>query len=341
MESFTTFGMVGLGRMGAGLVRRAQRAGIDAVGFDPSPDAVAAVVRDGARGAKSLADLVAQLPAPRVVWVMVPAGSITESVVTDLIGMLDEGDIVIDGGNSYYRDDIRRSGYAASRGVLYLDVGTSGGVWGLERGFSLMIGGPEFAVTWLTPLWSALSPGVAAAPRTRPGAEPVQPQEHGWLHCGPSGAGHFVKMVHNGIEYGLMAAYAEGLNVLKGANAGSAARESDAETAPLSDPQFYQYDFDIPAIAEVWRRGSVVGSWLLDLTATALAEDPHLDEYSGRVSDSGEGRWTAIAAIEEGVPTPVLSSALQSRLESQGAATYANKVLSAMRKGFGGHAEKG
>lgn len=340
MEAFTTFGMVGLGRMGTGLVRRAQVAGISAVGFDPSEDAVVEIESTGTQGARTLSDLVAALPAPRVIWVMVPAGRVTESVVTDVLNMLSAGDIIIDGGNSYYRDDIHMSKRATELGISYLDVGTSGGVWGQERGFSLMIGGDTDAVTYLTPLWDALCPGVGAAARTDEERSDVSSAEHGWLHCGPSGAGHFVKMVHNGIEYGLMAAYAEGLNVLRGANAGTAARDADAETAPLSHPEFYQYQFDIPAIAEVWRRGSVVGSWLLDLTAQALAQDPNLDSYSGRVSDSGEGRWTAIAAIEEGVPTPVLSAALQSRFESQGSSLYANKVLSAMRKQFGGHTEK-
>ncbi len=340
MESFSTIAMVGLGRMGAGLVRRARRMGIGVIGYDSSPDSVAALIDEGVTAATSLADLVNRLPVPRTVWVMVPAGAITESVVDELIDLLDEGDILIDGGNSYYRDDIRRAAVAAGRGISYLDVGTSGGVWGEQRGFSLMIGGAGRAVDWLIPLWDALSPGVEAAPRTNADLENVSPAEQGWLHCGPSGAGHFVKMVHNGIEYGLMAAYAEGFNVLRSANAGSATREADAETAPLSDPEFYRYDFDIPAIAEVWRRGSVVGSWLLDLTASALAEDPDLHGYSGRVSDSGEGRWTAIAAIEEGVPTPVLTAALQSRFESQGSGLYANKILSAMRKEFGGHAEK-
>jgi 6-phosphogluconate dehydrogenase len=340
MNSFTTFGMVGLGRMGAGLVKRARHGGITAVGFDNSAANIDALAGPGFSGAQGLADLARQLPAPRVVWIMVPAGDITESVVTELLTVLEEGDVIIDGGNSYYRDDIRRSALASEKGISYLDVGTSGGVWGFDRGFSLMIGGPSEVVSWLSPLWDALSPGVEAAPRTNPDLASVSPQEHGWLHCGPSGAGHFVKMVHNGIEYGLMAAYAEGLNVLKHANAGKQDRETDAETAPLADPQFYQYDFDIPAIAEVWRRGSVVGSWLLDLTASALAADPHLADFKGRVSDSGEGRWTAIAAIEEGVPAPVLTAALQSRFDSQGSSLFANQVLSAMRRQFGGHTEK-
>ena len=335
-----TLGMVGLGRMGANLVRRAMSAGHHAVVFDPQPAAVSALTSDGATGTDSLAALVDALPAPRTVWVMVPAGHITESVVGDLIGLLSPGDCIIDGGNSYYRDDIRRSTAADAKGIDYLDVGTSGGVWGLERGYCLMIGGPTETVTRLTPLWDALAPGMESAERT-PGrtGEPT-PEEQGWLHCGPSGAGHFVKMVHNGIEYGLMAAYAEGLNILKHANAGKVSRDADAETAPLSDPQYYQYDLDIPAIAEVWRRGSVVGSWLLDLTASALHASPELEGFSGRVSDSGEGRWTSIAAIEEGVPAPVLTSALYERFESQGSGVFAGKVLSAMRKEFGGHDEK-
>ena len=335
-----TLGMVGLGRMGANLVRRAMADGHRAVVYDPQAEAVATLAAEGATGADGLAALVAALPAPRTVWVMVPAGHITESVVSELTDLLEAGDCLIDGGNSYYRDDIRRGETAAAKGIDYLDVGTSGGVWGRERGFCLMIGGPDASVLRLAPLWDTIAPGVDTAPRT-PGREgDPAPEERGWLHCGASGAGHFVKMVHNGIEYGLMAAYAEGLNVLKHANAGTVARDADAETAPLSDPQFYQYDLDIPAIAEVWRRGSVVGSWLLDLTSLALLRSPGLDEFSGRVSDSGEGRWTAIAAIEEGVPTPVLTSALYERFESQGAGLFAGKVLSAMRKEFGGHDEK-
>jgi 6-phosphogluconate dehydrogenase len=333
-------GMVGLGRMGANLVRRAMADGHSAVVYDPQPDAVAALAAEGATGTSSLADLVAALPAPRSVWVMVPAGHITETVLAELTDLLDEGDCLIDGGNSYYRDDIRRGTVAAGRGIDYLDVGTSGGVWGKDRGYCLMIGGPDRAVDRLSPLWDTIAPGVDSAPRTEGRTGDPSPEERGWLHCGPSGAGHFVKMVHNGIEYGLMSAYAEGFNVLKHANAGKQTRDADAETAPLSDPQFYQYDLDIPAIAEVWRRGSVVGSWLLDLTALALQKSPELDEFSGRVSDSGEGRWTSIAAIEEGVPTPVLTASLYERFESQGGGLFADKVLSAMRKEFGGHDEK-
>ena len=326
--------------MGANLVRRAMADGHSCVVFDPHADAVTALAGEGAIGTDSLAELVAALPSPRTVWVMVPAGEITESVVGDLIDLLSEGDCIIDGGNSYYRDDIRRSALASQQGVDYLDVGTSGGVWGLERGYCLMIGGPDSTVTRLTSLWDTIAPGVEAAERTYGRTGVPAPEEHGWLHCGPSGAGHFVKMVHNGIEYGLMAAYAEGLNILKHANAGLVARDADAETAPLTDPEFYQYELDIPAIAEVWRRGSVVGSWLLDLTALALQESPTLEGFSGRVSDSGEGRWTSIAAIDEGVPAPVLTSALYERFESQGNGRFAGQLLSAMRKQFGGHDEK-
>ena len=335
-----TLGMVGLGRMGANLVRRAMADGHSAVVYDPQPAAVQTLVSEGATGAASLAELVAALPAPRAIWVMVPAGDITEKVVTDLMGLMEDGDALIDGGNSYYRDDLRRAQQCAAKGIDYVDVGTSGGVWGRERGFCLMVGGPDRAVNRLSSLWDTIAPGVDSAPRT-PGrtGEPTQ-AEHGWLHCGPNGAGHFVKMVHNGIEYALMAAYAEGLNILKHANAGKVARDADAETAPLTHPEFYQYDLDIPAIAELWRRGSVVGSWLLDLTAIALLKSPELSEFSGRVSDSGEGRWTAIAAIEEGVPAAVLTSSLFERFESQGNAVYADKLLSAMRKEFGGHDEK-
>ncbi len=335
-----TLGMVGLGRMGANLVRRAMADGHSAVVYDPQPAAVQALVDEGATGASSLADLVAQLPAPRTVWVMVPAGTITESVVSQLTDLLSPGDALIDGGNSYYRDDIRRAEACDAKGIDYIDVGTSGGVWGRERGFCLMIGGPDRSVNRLAGLWDTIAPGVDSAPRT-PGLTGTPSQaEHGWLHCGPHGAGHFVKMVHNGIEYALMAAYAEGLNILAHANAGKVERTADAETAPLTDPQYYQYDLDIPAIAEVWRRGSVVGSWLLDLTALALSKSPTLEEFSGRVSDSGEGRWTSIAAIEEGVPASVLTAALFERFESQGNALFADKLLSAMRKEFGGHDEK-
>lgn len=334
------FGMVGLGRMGAGLVRRAMRDGHSAVVTDRDPAAVAALAADGAVGAPDLAGLVAAMQAPRSVWIMVPAGAITESVVDELSGLLEPGDTIIDGGNSYYRDDIRRAGALAGKGIHYIDVGTSGGVWGLERGFCLMIGGEDEPVNRLAPLWQTIAPGVDTAPRTAGRTGEPTPEEQGWLHCGPNGAGHFVKMVHNGIEYGLMAAYAEGLGILAQADAGTEHRDSDAETAPLTDPQFYQYNIDIPAVAEVWRRGSVVGSWLLDLTALALQKSPDLNEFGGRVSDSGEGRWTAVAAIEEGVPAPTLAAALFSRFSSQGNGLFSNKILSAMRKEFGGHDEK-
>jgi 6-phosphogluconate dehydrogenase len=291
-------------------------------------------------GADSLADLAAKMTAPRNVWIMVPAGAITEAVVHELGGLLDRGDTMIDGGNSYYRDDIRRSESLRPQGVHYVDCGTSGGVWGLDRGYSLMIGGDDEAVNRLDPIWASVAPGVDSAPRTAERTGALLPGEAGWLHCGPSGAGHFVKMVHNGIEYGLMAAYAEGLNILKHADTGLRQREADAETAPLEHPEYYQYSFDLPAITEVWRRGSVVGSWLLDLTALALSRSGDLAEFSGRVSDSGEGRWTSIAAIEEGVPAPVLTEALYSRFDSQGMADFAYKVMSAQRKEFGGHDEK-
>jgi 6-phosphogluconate dehydrogenase len=333
-------GMVGLGRMGANLVRRLSRAGHDCVVFDVNPAAVQALEAEGATGASSLEDLVANLSAPRAVWVMVPAGEITAQTVSDLAGNLGPGDVIIDGGNSYYRDDIARAEAVRAMGIHYVDVGTSGGVWGLERGFCLMIGGEREVVERLTPIFAAIAPGVAAAGRTagRTG-EPSQ-AEQGYLHCGPSGAGHFVKMVHNGIEYAVMASYAEGLNILKNANAGEASFTADAETAPMENPEFYRYDLDLASVTEVWRRGSVISSWLLDLTAQALVETPGLSDFSGRVSDSGEGRWTAIAAIDEGVPAPVLTTALAARFASRDLDLFANQVLSAMRKGFGGHDEK-
>ncbi len=332
-------GMIGLGRMGANMVRRLMRAGHEGVAFDVSSAAVQQLADEGAVGAGSLEDLVGKLERPRAVWLMVPA-AIVDQTLDSLVPLLDAGDAVIDGGNSYYRDDLRRAARVGEHDLQYVDVGTSGGVWGLERGYCLMIGGPDEAVQRLDPIFASLAPGTDTAPRT-PGREgEPTPAEQGYLHCGPSGAGHFVKMVHNGIEYGLMAAYAEGLNVLKNANAGKVEREVDAETAPLEHPEHYQYDLDIPQVAEVWRRGSVISSWLLDLTAEALQESPDLAEYSGQVSDSGEGRWTSIAAIEEGVPAPVLSSALYSRFASRGLDDFADKVLSAMRKAFGGHAEK-
>jgi 6-phosphogluconate dehydrogenase len=333
-------GMVGLGRMGANLVRRLMRDGHECVVFDVNPDAVKTLVDEGAKGASSMDEFVRMLDTPRAAWVMVPAGDITESSVRELASRMDAGDVIIDGGNSSYRDDIRRAGELKPQGIHYVDVGTSGGVFGLERGFCLMIGAEDEVFARLEPLFATIAPGLGDIERT-PGrtGEPT-PEELGYLHCGPNGAGHFVKMVHNGIEYGLMAAYAEGLNVLKHANAGKTRRDEDAETAPLEHPELYMYDIDTAAVAEVWRRGSVVASWLLDLTAIALHVSPDLGEFSGRVSDSGEGRWTAIAAIDEGVPAPVLLTALTSRFESQGSGQFANKVLSAMRKQFGGHAEK-
>jgi 6-phosphogluconate dehydrogenase len=332
-------GMVGLGRMGANLVRRLQRAGHQCVVYDVHPDAVAGLVSEGAAGATGLDELAELLTPPRAVWIMVPA-AVTGATVDALAAVLHAGDTIIDGGNSYYRDDIDRAARLQPLGLHYIDCGTSGGVWGLERGYSLMLGGEPEPVARLDPIWRALAPGVGAAPRT-PGAtgEPTT-AEHGYLHCGPHGAGHFVKMVHNGIEYGLMAAYAEGLNILRHADAGREDRDVDAETAPLRDPAYYRYEIDTAAVAEVWRRGSVVASWLLDLTAAALADDPDLDGFAGRVSDSGEGRWTALAAIEAGVPAPVLTSALQARFTSQGQSEFADKVLAAMRKQFGGHDEK-
>jgi 6-phosphogluconate dehydrogenase len=333
-------GMVGLGRMGANIVRRLMRDGHDCVVYDVSPEAVETLAGEGASGAADLDDFVAKLAAPRAAWVMVPAGDVTERAVDDLAGRMAAGDAIIDGGNSYYHDDIRRAAALGEKGIDYLDCGTSGGVFGLERGYCLMIGGPDEAFRRLEPIFASLSPGVDAAERT-PGRDgDASPAEQGYLHCGPSGAGHFVKMVHNGIEYGVMAAYAEGLNVLRNADVGSRHREADAETAPLEDPEHFQYEIDVAEVAEVWRRGSVIGSWLLDLTAAALRESPTLEEFEGRVSDSGEGRWTSIAAIDEGVPTPVLTTALYSRFASRGLDDFADKVLSAMRRQFGGHEEK-
>ena len=332
-------GMIGLGRMGANLVRRLMRAGHECVVYDLDQASVRRLESEGAIGADSLADLVAKLQAPRAAWVMVPA-AFTGQTIDELSELMTTGDIVIDGGNSYYRDDVDRAKALARRGIHYVDVGTSGGVFGLERGFCLMIGGEKAVVDHLDPLFRTIAPGVSAAPRT-PGADgSASTAEQGYLHCGPAGAGHFVKMVHNGIEYGLMAAYAEGLNILHKAGAGREDREDDAETAPLRDPEYYQYDIDTAAVAEVWRRGSVVASWLLDLTAAALADSRGLDGFEGRVSDSGEGRWTVLAAVDVGAPAPVLSASLYDRFASRGEAQYADKLLSAMRSQFGGHAEK-
>ena len=333
-------GMIGLGRMGANLVRRLARDGHDCVVYDPDPKAVKALSAEGATGAGSVQELAQKLTLPRAVWVMVPAGEITSSVIDQLVGVLDPGDTVIDGGNSYYRDDIRHGKELAEHGIRLLDCGTSGGVWGLERGYSLMIGGDADAFAQVEPIFASVAPGVEAASRT-PGRDgPIATSEKGYLLCGPTGAGHFVKMVHNGIEYGMMGAIAEGLNILHKANIGSQSQQGDAETAPLEDPEYYRYDFDLTEVAEVWRRGSVIGSWLIDLNAAALCQSPDLADFAGRVSDSGEGRWTAIAAIEEGVPAPILNAALDSRFSSRDLDEFADRALSAMRKQFGGHNEK-
>jgi 6-phosphogluconate dehydrogenase len=332
--------MVGLGRMGAGLVRRLTRDGHRCVGYDVSPDAVKAIEADGAVGATSLEEFAAKLEKPRAAWVMVPAGDITDQTISALAEVLEPGDTIIDGGNSYYHDDLRHAAALREKGIHHVDVGTSGGVFGLERGFCLMIGGEQEVVERLDPIFASIAPGVEAAPRTPGRTGDPSPAEKGYYHCGPNGAGHFVKMIHNGIEYGVMAAYAEGLNIIKNADAGRRQREADAETAPLTDPAYYQYEIDTSEVAEVWRRGSVIASWLLDLTAHALHESPTLEEFAGRVSDSGEGRWTSIAAIDVGVPAPVLSTALYSRFASRDLDQFANKILSAMRKEFGGHAEK-
>jgi 6-phosphogluconate dehydrogenase len=333
-------GMVGLGRMGAGIVRRLMRDGHRCVGYDVNADVVAALERDGTAGARSLEEFAAKLERPRTAWIMVPAGAITEKTIGSVADVFESGDVIIDGGNTHYHDDIRHARELAERGIHHVDCGVSGGVRGLERGFCLMAGGEDDVLQRLYPLFASLAPGLDAAVRTPGRQGNLSHSEQGFLHCGPNGAGHFVKMVHNGIEYGIMAAYAEGLNILKGANAGTRQQEADAETAPLEHPEYYQYDFDTTEVAEVWRRGSVIGSWLLDLTAEALVRSPSLEEFSGRVSDSGEGRWTSAAAIEEGVPAPVLTSALYSRFSSRRLDDFADRVLSAMRKQFGGHAEK-
>jgi 6-phosphogluconate dehydrogenase len=332
-------GMVGLGRMGANMVRRLLRGGHQCVVFDMSSKAVDELVKEKAEGSSSLKDFVAKLSKPRAIWLMVPAAVVDETIA-GLLPSLESGDILIDGGNSYYVDDIRRAKELSAKGIHYLDVGTSGGVWGLDRGYCMMIGGENDIVKHLDPIFSTLAPGRGDIPRTA-GREAIGgTAEQGYLHCGPNGAGHFVKMVHNGVEYGLMAAYAEGFGILRAANAGKHTEDIDAETTPLRDPELYQYDLDLRDIAEVWRRGSVVASWLLDLAATGLTKDPALTQFKGRVSDSGEGRWTIKAAIDEAVPVPVLSTALYQRFTSRGEADYQDKLLSAMRFGFGGHLEK-
>ncbi len=333
-------GMVGLGRMGAGIVRRLMADGHSCVGYDVNPDAVHALEAEGAGGATDLEEFVAKLDKPRAVWVMVPAGEITDKTIAALAEVLEEGDTIIDGGNTHYHDDLHHAKALKEKGIHHMDVGTSGGVWGFQRGFCLMIGGEDEVFARLEPVFATIAPGLDEAERT-PGREgdPI-PAEKGYLHCGPNGAGHFVKMVHNGIEYGIMAAYAEGFNIIRNANVGLHQQDMDAETSPLEYPEYYQYEMNVPEVAEVWRRGSVISSWLLDLAATAFVEDPDLEGYSGHVSDSGEGRWTSIAAIEEGVSAPVLTTALYSRFASRGNDLFADKVLSALRKQFGGHQEK-
>ena len=332
-------GMIGLGRMGANMVRRLMRNGHQCVVYDRSEQAVDEMVKENAVGATSLADLAKNLQKPRALWLMVPA-AVVDKTIADLLPLLEAGDVLIDGGNSYYVDDIRRAKELAPKKIYYVDVGTSGGVWGLERGYCMMIGGDNDVVRRLDPIFAALAPGIGEIPRTPGRPKNRGTAENGYLHCGPNGAGHFVKMVHNGIEYGIMAAYAEGIGVLRDANVGKNQGEVDAETTPLRDPQHYQYDLDLGEIAEVWRRGSVIASWLLDLTAGALVKDANLSQFAGRVSDSGEGRWTIKAAIDEGVPVPVLTTALYERFASRGEADYQDKLLSAMRFGFGGHLEK-
>jgi 6-phosphogluconate dehydrogenase len=332
-------GMIGLGRMGANLVRRLMRDGHECVVYDVNADSVKQLEGEGAIGATTLEEFVSKLQTPRAAWIMVPAGYV-QSTVDKLAELMDKDDIVLDGGNSYYRDDLDRAKQLSSSGIHYVDVGTSGGIFGLDRGFCLMIGGEVKVVKHLDPIFATIAPGIDGAPRTPARNGKASTAEQGYLHCGPNGAGHFVKMVHNGIEYGLMAAYAEGLNILKHANAGAAGREIDAETAPLRDSEYYQYDFDLADVAEVWRRGSVVASWLLDLAADALATSPTLENFGGRVSDSGEGRWTVLASVDTGAPAPVLSAALYDRFSSRGEARFADQLLSAMRSEFGGHAEK-
>ena len=333
-------GMVGLGRMGAGIVRRLTRDGHHCVGYDVNAETVKSLEGEGIGGATSLEEFAAKLEKPRTAWVMVPAGEITTNTIHAVAEVFEAGDVIIDGGNTHYHDDIRHANELREKGIHHVDVGTSGGVYGLERGFCLMIGGEDDVVQRLYPLFGSIAPGVEAAERTPGRSGTPSPSESGFLHCGPNGAGHFVKMVHNGIEYGIMAAYAEGLNILHSANIGKEVLEGDAETAPMEHPEYYRFDIDTREVTEVWRRGSVVTSWLLDLTAQALFESPTLEDFSGRVSDSGEGRWTSIAAIDEGVPAPVLTTALYSRFASRDLDNYANRVLSAMRYGFGGHREK-
>ncbi|HXZ95887.1 MAG TPA: decarboxylating 6-phosphogluconate dehydrogenase [Burkholderiales bacterium] len=332
-------GMIGLGRMGANMVRRLIKGGHDCAVFDVSPKSVEGLVKEKAVGASSLQDFAKKLQKPRAVWMMVPA-AVVDKTIADLLPHLEAGDILIDGGNSYYIDDIRRAKELAPKKLHYVDVGTSGGVWGLERGYCMMIGGEDAVVKQLDPIFATLAPGIGDIPRTAGREKVAGTSEQGYLHCGPSGAGHFVKMVHNGIEYGIMAAYAEGLGILRAANIGKRTHEIDAETTPLRNPEHYKYDLNLPDIAEVWRRGSVIASWLLDLTAVALLEDPALKKFAGRVSDSGEGRWTIKASIDEAVPAPVLTTALQERFSSRGEADFQNKLLSAMRYEFGGHLEK-
>jgi 6-phosphogluconate dehydrogenase len=338
-ETTRHLGMIGLGRMGANMVRRLIRGDHQCVVYDRSPKSVEELMKEKAVGSGSLSDLVKKLPKPRAIWLMVPA-AVVDQTIAELVSLLDQGDTLIDGGNSYYVDDLRRAGELAKKGIHYVDVGTSGGVWGLERGYCMMIGGETEVVQELDPIFATLAPGIGNIPRTEGREKLNGTAEQGYLHCGPNGAGHFVKMVHNGIEYGIMAAYAEGLGVLKAANVGKQKGDTDAETTPLRNPEHYQYELNLTDISEVWRRGSVIASWLLDLTANALVADPELARFAGRVSDSGEGRWTIKAAIDEGVPVPVLTTALYERFTSRGEASYQDKLLSAMRFGFGGHLEK-